>query len=202
MEIACNVTRLAPAAEQLVNLATAERWRGQTTTPRTDAELVDGLVEVLSAPTVAALRAQPGSGADLADLARGIRAVVEAPSPQVNAALINALIERYQARPYLVEDVGQPFHLHFHGAGGTAVHALGGEFAAMLALVVDGYGADRFGRCRAAGCDAVYIDLTRNGSRRHCSPACTARAKTAAYRDRKRQHAADPAGEAHVEARG
>ncbi|MET8992500.1 CGNR zinc finger domain-containing protein [Nonomuraea wenchangensis] len=62
---------------------------------------------------------------------------------------------------------------------------LGGEFATALALIVDGYGPDRFGQCEAHRCDAVYIDLTRNGSRRHCSSACTARAKTAAYRSRR-----------------
>ncbi|MEW1843965.1 CGNR zinc finger domain-containing protein [Nonomuraea angiospora] len=96
------------------------------------------------------------------------------------AARINAMIRRYGAQPYLVDDVGQPFHLHFHGSGGTQVEALGGEFATAPALVVDGYGHDRFGEC-----EAVYIDLTRNASRRHCSTACTARAKTAAYRSRR-----------------
>ena len=181
------MTRLAPAVEQLVNLATAHQWGGRPVAPRTGAELVDGLGELLSSATVAALRALPGSGDELEGLARQIRAVVVASSAQENAALINALIERYHSRPYLVEDVGQPFHLHFHGYGGSVVDALGGEFAAMLALVVDGYGAHRFGGCHADGCDAIYIDLTRNGSRRYCSPACTARAKTAAYRDRKRQ---------------
>ncbi|MEV4292778.1 CGNR zinc finger domain-containing protein [Nonomuraea bangladeshensis] len=50
---------------------------------------------------------------------------------------------------------------------------------------MDGYGPDRFGQCAAHRCDAVYIDLTRNGSRRYCSSACTARAKTAAYRSRR-----------------
>ena len=44
---------------------------------------------------------------------------------------------------------------------------------------------DRFGRCQAHHCDAVYLDTTRNGSRRYCSSACTARAKTAAYRGRR-----------------
>ncbi|MED7929226.1 CGNR zinc finger domain-containing protein [Nonomuraea sp. LP-02] len=62
---------------------------------------------------------------------------------------------------------------------------LGGEFATALALIVDGYGPDRFGQGEAHRCDAVYIDLTRNGSRRYCSSACTARAKTAAYRSRR-----------------
>ncbi|MER5317789.1 CGNR zinc finger domain-containing protein [Streptosporangium roseum] len=60
------------------------------------------------------------------------------------------------------------------------MEALGGEFATAPALIVDGYGPDRFGRC-----EAVYIDLTRNASRRYCSAACTARAEAAAYRSRR-----------------
>ena len=95
------------------------------------------------------------------------------------------MIRDYGAQPYLVDDVHQPFHLHFHGSGGTRVDQLGGEFATALALIVDGYGADRFGQCQAARCEAVYVDLTRNGSRRFCGPACTARAKSAAYRTRR-----------------
>ncbi len=108
-----------------------------------------------------------------------------ADSAAEQAALINAMIREYRAQPYLTEDVGQPFHVHFHGSGETEVEALGGEFATALALIVDGYGSRRFGQCQARRCEAVYIDLTRNGSRRHCSAACTARAKTAAYRSRR-----------------
>ncbi|MEU6730098.1 CGNR zinc finger domain-containing protein [Nonomuraea wenchangensis] len=65
------------------------------------------------------------------------------------------------------------------------MEALGGEFATAPALFVDGYGPDRFGQCAAHQCEAVYIDLTRNASRRYCSAGCTARAKTAAYRSRR-----------------
>lgn len=70
------------------------------------------------------------------------------------------------------------------GCGG-AVEWLGGEYATVLALIIDGYGEDRFGVCEAQKCDAVYIDTTRNGWRRYCSAACTARAKVAAYRERR-----------------
>ncbi|WP_248965621.1 CGNR zinc finger domain-containing protein [Sphaerisporangium perillae] len=96
------------------------------------------------------------------------------------------MIRKYGAQPYLTEDVGQPFHLHFHGSGGTEVKAMGGNSPPHWRLIVDGHGPDRFGQCEAHHCDAVYIDLTRNGSRRYCSAACTARAKTAAYRSRRR----------------
>ncbi|WP_202796996.1 CGNR zinc finger domain-containing protein [Kribbella flavida] len=139
----------------------------------------------VSASQREALQAAADAGDRLGELAAQLRAALVAASPADTAAAINAMIRRYGAQPYLVEDVGQPFHLHFHGSERDPVDALGGEFAAALALIVDGYGAGRFGRCEASRCDAVYVDLTRNGSRRFCSAPCTARAKTAAYRARR-----------------
>ncbi|GAA3235697.1 CGNR zinc finger domain-containing protein [Nonomuraea helvata] len=179
------MTRQAPLIAELVNLATT-RWRGGASIqPLTDEELATAFAAQLGDRTSAALCAAPDAGRRLAELAGELRQALLAERPADQAAHINALIRRYGAQPYLVEDVGQPFHLHFHGSGGTQVDALGGEFATALALIVDGYGPDRFGTCEAHHCEAVYIDLTRNGSRRYCSAACTARAKTAAYRSRR-----------------
>ncbi|WP_442935091.1 CGNR zinc finger domain-containing protein [Micromonospora sp. CPCC 206061] len=44
----------------------------------------------------------------------------------------------------------------------------------------------RLGQCQAHGCEAVYVDTTRNASRRYCNASCTARAKVATYRSRRR----------------
>ncbi|KAB2352283.1 CGNR zinc finger domain-containing protein [Actinomadura rudentiformis] len=195
MEIACNVTRQAPLIAHLVNLATAQ-WRGGARTDPLDGDaLTSAFAESLSQRHSAALRATPDAGRSLAALAGELREALLAGSPAARAQHINALIRRYSAQPYLVEDVDQPFHLHFHGQGGTEVDALGGEFAAALALIVDGYGPERFGECQAHQCEAVYIDLTRNGSRRYCSASCTARAKTAAYRSRQQGGAAATHGD-------
>jgi predicted RNA-binding Zn ribbon-like protein len=186
MEIACNVTGQAPLIAELVNLATP-RWRGGAPSrPFEGEELVTAFAAVTGERSAAALRSVPDAGIRLAELAEELRAALLAETAAGKAARINAMIRRYGAQPYLVEDVGQPFHLHFHGSRGTEVEALGGEFATALALIVDGYGAERFGQCQARRCEAVYIDLTRNGSRRFCGTACAARAKTAAYRSRRR----------------
>jgi predicted RNA-binding Zn ribbon-like protein len=184
MDLVCNVTAQVPLIAELVNLATPH-WRGgRPVRPLRGEELVTAFSTAVSERTARGLRGESGAGAQLAELARELRAALLADAAAAVAARINAMIRRYGAQPYLVEDLDQPFHLHFHGAGGTLVEALGGEFATALALVVDGYGVERFGRCRANRCEAVYIDLTRNGSRRFCGAACTARAKTAAYRSR------------------
>ncbi|MFI6299370.1 CGNR zinc finger domain-containing protein [Nonomuraea sp. NPDC050790] len=184
MEIACNVTRQAPLIAELVNLATA-RWRGGSSVrPLPGEELATAFAAQLGDRMGTGVRTTPDAGERLAALAAQLRGALLAGSPADQAARINAMIVRYGAQPYLVEDVNQPFHVHFHGSGETAVEALGGEFATALALIVDGYGPGRFGQCAAHQCEAVYIDLTKNGSRRYCGAACTARAKTAAYRSR------------------
>lgn len=162
------------------------RLRGGTEQPRPGPdEVLDAFAALVDAPTARALRAHPDAGPDLIELAGRLRGAILAPTAVDTVARINTMISLYGAQPYLVDDVDQPFHLHFHGSGRSRVAQLGGEFATALALIVEGHGTDRFGRCQARRCDAVYIDLTRNGSRRFCGPACTARAKSAAYRSRR-----------------
>jgi predicted RNA-binding Zn ribbon-like protein len=179
------VTRQSPLIAELVNLATAQRRGGSRVTPLAGPDLVTAVAASLSDEARTALQDVPDADQRLAELAVALRAALLERRPAEQAARINAMIRKYSAQPYLVDDVDQPFHLHFHGSAGTQVEALGGEFATALALIVDGYGPDRFGQCHAHQCEAVYIDLTRNGSRRYCDAACTARAKTAAYRSRR-----------------
>jgi predicted RNA-binding Zn ribbon-like protein len=48
-------------------------------------------------------------------------------------------------------------------------------------------GSDLYGRlgvCTADRCDRVYVDTSRNGTRRFCSTACQNRIKAAAFRAR------------------
>ena len=44
--------------------------------------------------------------------------------------------------------------------------------------------ADRLGVCQAPVCDRVYVDASKNGTRRFCSTACQNRVKAAAHRAR------------------
>jgi predicted RNA-binding Zn ribbon-like protein len=186
VEIACNVTRQTSLIAELVNLVTP-RWRGGVRARQLEGEeLVAAFATLVGERTGSELRATPDAGVRLAELAVELHGALLATTAAGKAERINVMIRNYGAQPYLVEDVGQPFHLHFHGSGKTQVERLGAEFATALALIVDGYGADRFGECAATQCEAVYIDMTRNSSRRYCSAACTARAKTAAYRNRRR----------------
>jgi predicted RNA-binding Zn ribbon-like protein len=106
------------------------------------------------------------------------------------AAAVNALLDDHRAGPRLVSHDGQPWHLHFHRDDGGAVGAWGASFATGLAMVIGVGDACRLGRCAADGCDGVFLDLSRNGTRRFCSDACMNRTKVAAFRARAKAGAA------------
>ena len=47
-------------------------------------------------------------------------------------------------------------------------------------------GPGRFGTCADDGCTGVFLDTSRNQSRRFCSDRCATRANVAALRSRRR----------------
>jgi predicted RNA-binding Zn ribbon-like protein len=103
------------------------------------------------------------------------------------APMINSLLEDYNAAPQLAKHDGEPWHLHFHSQAQEAgrARARGATCATALAIVIGSHGIRRLGVCGAVRCDRVYIDTSRNGSRRFCSPSCLSRQKVAAFRARK-----------------
>jgi predicted RNA-binding Zn ribbon-like protein len=69
-----------------------------------------------------------------------------------------------------------------------------------LSQVVVQHGWQRIGVCSAEGCDDVYVDTSRNASRRYCSNTCASRSTVAAYRARQKEE--DPAAPHRSQARG
>ncbi|GAA1019995.1 hypothetical protein Aple_037320 [Acrocarpospora pleiomorpha] len=125
--------------------------------------------------------------AELAGYAPDLRAVFEAVAAgdlDHAAGTLNRLLVDTRARPHLSRHDGEPWHVHFHGTDGT----FGGDYAAScatgLAIVLGSELHDRLGVCTADRCDRVYVDVSRNGTRRFCSTACQNRVKTAAFRAR------------------
>jgi predicted RNA-binding Zn ribbon-like protein len=125
---------------------------------------------------------------DFGPVALGLRAVFEAVAAgDIDAAAtrVNAMLDDTGARPALERHDGEPWHLHFHSADETSmVKGWQAGCATGLAIVLGGELYDRLGVCTAAHCDRVYVDTTRNGSRRFCSTACQNRMKAAAFRER------------------
>ncbi|MEU7741884.1 CGNR zinc finger domain-containing protein [Nonomuraea sp. NPDC049158] len=126
-------------------------------------------------------------GGAYAEIAARLRVVFEAVAADdidTAATQVNSLLEESHARPTLQRHDGEPWHLHFHGTGGTLAGDWAASCATGLAIVLGGEFFDRLGVCTAPHCDRVYVDVSRNGTRRFCSTACQNRVKTAAFRAR------------------
>ena len=96
---------------------------------------------------------------------------------------VNKLLDNYGAVPRVSLHSGNP-HLHFEPNGASMSSWLGTTTAMALASVIVEHGVDRFGVCGAGDCEDVYVDTSRNRSRRHCSNTCSTREAVAAYRAR------------------
>lgn len=131
--------------------------------------------------------AKPPKKSDLAavlELRRALREVFESTDEDTAAKRVNRLLESYGATPRLSTHSGAP-HLHFEPTESSIVCWLGAITAMGLASVIVEHGIDRFGVCDSGTCIDVYVDTSRNRSRRHCSNTCSTREAVAAYRKRK-----------------
>lgn len=102
------------------------------------------------------------------------------------AEALNALLEHASARPRVSVHDGTDPHLHFEPADVTPVPWLASVTAMGLSIVLVEEGLDRFGVCGSTTCDDVFVDTSRNRSRRHCSDTCTTRENVAAFRRRQK----------------
>ncbi|NRQ30724.1 CGNR zinc finger domain-containing protein [Nonomuraea sp. NN258] len=174
------------AAVGLVNTLTPGERRGRPYTPPAGdlgGAATNGLRAVY--PTHRAV--VESEGAELAEVATRLRVVFAAIADgDIDAAAeqVNLLLEQTAARPMLERHDGEPWHLHFHGPGGTMAGDWAASCATGLAIVLGSEFHDRLGVCTAPHCDRVYVDVSRNGTRRFCGTACQNRVKTAAFRAR------------------
>jgi predicted RNA-binding Zn ribbon-like protein len=116
---------------------------------------------------------------------RAVFAAVAAGDIDGAAHQVNDLLAATGAHPALERHDGEPWHIHFHSADETsAAKGWAAGCATGLAIVLGGELYDRLGVCTAPHCDRVYVDTSRNGSRRFCSTTCQNRVKAAAFRER------------------
>ena len=87
--------------------------------------------------------------------------------------------------PYATDHDGE-LHLHYARPDAPAVEQLTTTVAMGLSQVVAQHGWQRLGVCSADACDDVYVDTSRNASRRYCSNTCASRSTVAAYRARQK----------------
>jgi len=174
-------------AVALVNATVPGCRRGRPFTPATGAELTAAVNAALSQGGRRAARLSAGQAESLAEAAVALRRVFDkAASDDMDAAarIVNTMLDELGPTPYLDRHDGEPWHLHYRSRDRDLPHSWAASCTLALATVLGGEYAERLGVCSAPQCDRVYVDVSRNGTRRFCSTACQNRVKAAAYRAR------------------
>ncbi|HEV7188876.1 MAG TPA: CGNR zinc finger domain-containing protein [Blastococcus sp.] len=127
----------------------------------------------------------PREIAQVAAVAGLVRAVALAQTQDDVLARLNELLALARPRPYATDHDGE-LHLHYARPDAPVLEQLTTTVAMGLSQVVVQHGWRRLGVCSAEGCDDVYVDTSRNASRRYCSNTCASRSTVAAYRARQK----------------
>jgi len=174
-------------AVEFVNLLTEGEHRGKRYLPPNGQERIARLDALLKTAGGRRL-ATESEAAEMVQLAAQLRVVFESVAVgdlDRAAGRVNQLLRVTGARPAMERHDGEPWHVHFHAADERSLaKGWAAGCATGLAIVLGGEYHDRLGVCTAPHCDRVYVDTSRNGSRRFCSTACQNRVKAAAFRDR------------------
>lgn len=187
MNFTSHVDAVVTVAVSLVNALTPGESHGQAYQPPDgDALRAAAAVALRSGRSVVPEITDP-EAAELAKVAATLRDVFDSVGrDDIDGAarLVNDLLAATGARPQLDRHDGEPWHLHFHGRTDTLAQGWAAGCATGLAVVLGTELYNRLGVCTAARCDRVYVDVSRNGTRRFCSTACQNRVKAAAFRAR------------------
>lgn len=124
----------------------------------------------------------------LRGLRRELREVFESADEREAAARLNALLARSGAAPQMTDHDGK-WHLHYAAEDAPLTDRIAALSAMGLATVIVRYGWQRLGVCRADDCADVFVDTSRNKSRRYCDPSCSTRMNVAAFRARHKERA-------------
>ena len=119
-------------------------------------------------------------------LARRIRSVfadLKGRDLDAAAGTLNGLLAAYPAHPHLAKERGA-WRLHHHPHDAPLVPMWTAICAAGLAEMIGDGEAQRLGTCQREDCGRVYVDVSKNASRRFCSLTCQNRVKVATFRER------------------
>ncbi|HUC27115.1 MAG TPA: CGNR zinc finger domain-containing protein [Streptosporangiaceae bacterium] len=108
---------------------------------------------------------------------------------------INALLLETSASPQIAAHDGRGPHLHVSRPTAPLADRIAAHFAMGLAWLVVAGEAGRIRTCESPACRTVFVDLSKNRSRRYCdSRTCGNRLHVAAYRARKHDPVATARG--------
>jgi predicted RNA-binding Zn ribbon-like protein len=138
-------------------------------------------------------RAPSASVASLGRAERRLRAIAPHVSALATASIesaidwINTALAELELTPSLTTHDDAGLHIHWTRDHDTFDDQVIADVLMALAQELADHGTTRFGICAADGCDHVFYDTTRNGSRRFCAdPRCASRTHTADHRARRR----------------
>ena len=195
MNFTSHVDTVVAVAVSLVNALTPGESRGHDYVPPTGTKLELAATAAIRSGLPAARALTAGEAKELAATAVELRAVfdaVDAGALDQAAGQVNAMLASTGARPQLDRHDGEPWHLHFHGRTDGMAQGWAAGCATGLAVVLGTELYNRLGVCTAPRCDRVYVDVSRNGTRRFCSTSCQNRVKAAAFRARQASTAPFP----------
>ncbi|MFF2009670.1 CGNR zinc finger domain-containing protein [Streptomyces sp. NPDC058195] len=145
----------------------------------------EGLEALVKAHGGPPLRLTSTTAGEVREAAAAITRILDIKDEDSAAGAINALLDRYPARPRLVRLPERRWSLHApapHDA--RPAPWLLSTAALALALWLSERGYCAWGRCAAPGCDRYFIDTGRRTPQRYCSTRCGTRVRVAAHRDR------------------
>ena len=100
--------------------------------------------------------------------------------------IVNAMLRDGRALPQLVIHDGYDWHIHATDDAAPLATRITVEVAMAFVDVIRSDEFDRVRVCSADDCEAVYIDYSKNGSKRYCDTGnCGNRMNVNAYRRRK-----------------
>jgi predicted RNA-binding Zn ribbon-like protein len=124
--------------------------------------------------------------AQVRELRYELRRVFEAKHLKGRAKVINCLLTRAAPQPHAVAE-GSSWVIGFEIDDTASLPRRVASVCAIgLADAIARYGGERLKVCDAAPCENVFVDLSKNLVRRHCSRRCANRTSAAAFRARRR----------------
>ncbi|TQS45027.1 CGNR zinc finger domain-containing protein [Cryptosporangium phraense] len=182
-------TEAVQLAVDLANLASADDVPVAELTPDSDALRAACETFVTShRDWFAELTDIPLTGVDvveIAELAHCLRDVASASTDDESTDRLNALLHQCRPVPRATNHDGH-LHLHYTDDDAPLTEQLGATVSMAFANVIVRQGRNRIGICAAADCANVFVDTSRNRSRRYCSETCASRTTVSAYRARKK----------------
>jgi CGNR zinc finger/Putative stress-induced transcription regulator len=157
----------------------------------------EGLRDVADVQAFGDRYAFHGTGAGPKDVPRlrahrrrldAIAASCESGDDEAAIEMLNALLAETGAIPQIVAHDGRGPHLHVSRPAAPLADRIAAHLAMGLAELVVSGESERVRSCASPSCREVFVDLSRNRSRRYCdSRTCGNRLHVAAYRARRSQ---------------